>query len=525
MNMRDKVAELERRRAKIREMGGAEKVAEQHAAGKWTCRERLARFYDGGAFTEIGIHGTLPTGPGEPPSPADAIVCGWGQVKGRPVAAVAYDFTVKSGSTGAVGITKISRIIELVQRCRMPMVWFVDSGGVRISEGVRPDGKGDRRTDMVSSFAATGQRLREQAILSGVVPQVAALVGPASTGAAMTPGLADFVPMVKGIGSVALGGPSVVKAATGEDVSEEELGGSKLHCEVTGVGDLEVKDEAACMDAIREYLSFLPQHCEERPPIVATTDPIDRREERLLDLLPESSRQVYDMLELIRLVVDHGHVFELKPRFARSIITGLARLGGYPVGIVANNPRHLGGVLTSDACDKAAHFIQICDAFGLPLVFLADVPGFMAGSKAEQTGIVRHAAKLLHMVGSATVPKLSVVVRKSYGAGYYAMAGRTYEPDLFVAWPGAEITAMGPESIVALSGPQLFGGAEPDAETKAQVTQRLRSIIDIYRVAGWGLLDDVIDPRETRPLLCRAVEMSWNRKVDRPWRRRGIIPV
>jgi acetyl-CoA carboxylase carboxyltransferase component len=516
-NMRELVAELEQRRARAREMGGPEKVAKQHARGKLTCRERLGRFFDDGAFFEVGIHGTQMQSDTDKP-PADAVVCGWGKVDGRLVAAAAYDFTVKGGSIGMTGETKVTRMRELALRCRMPMVWFIDSAGARID----PKAGG---TDMISMFAGTGHLFREEVIMSGVVPLVSAMVGPGAAGTAYIPGLADFVPMVKDVGSMALGGPPLVKAVTGQDISEQELGGSKIHCEKSGVGDLEVPDEEACLASIKQYLSYFPSHCEERPPVVACADPIDRREERLLDVLPESTRSSYDMLEIVKLVVDDGRFLELKPRWARSIVTCLARLGGRPVGIVANNPRHLGGILNSDSADKAARFIQICDAFGLPLVFLMDVPGFMVGSQVEHAGIIRHGAKMLHAMASATVAKHTVVVRKGYGAGYYVMAGRAYEPDLLVAWPGAEISVMGAEGMVGIAGKKIFGEHEPPPEVKQQLTRMIQSQIDIVRVAGWAHIDDVIDPRDTRSVLCRAVEMAWNRKVERPYRKHGIMPV
>jgi acetyl-CoA carboxylase carboxyltransferase component len=331
--------------------------------------------------------------------------------------------------------------------------------------------------------------------------------------------------MVKNIGSMALGGPPLVKAVTGQDITEQELGGSKVHAEVSGVGDVEVENDDACIASIRQYLSFFPPSCEDKPPIRETSDPVSRRDEALLDVLPESARQSYDMYKIIKSVVDDGACFDLKPKWARSIITCLARIGGRPCGVVANNPRHLGGVLESDAADKAAHFIQLCDAFNVPLVFLMDVPGFMVGSKVEHEGIIRHGAKFLHAMASATVPKLTVVVRKAYGAGYYVMAGRAYEPDLLVAWPGAEISVMGAEGMVGIAGKKLFGGAEPSPEVRQQIVGMIQKHIDIYKVAGFGLVDDVIDPRDTRAVLALGLELSWNKRVERPWRKHGVMPV
>jgi acetyl-CoA carboxylase carboxyltransferase component len=354
-------------------------------------------------------------------------------------------------------------------------------------------------------------------VMSGVVPQVAALMGPCAAGTAYIPGLADFVPMVSGQGSMALAGPHLVRAAIGEDVTQEELGGARVHCRRSGVGDLEVADDEECIAVIREYLSFFPSSCEQAPPVVAASDPVDRMEDALLDVLPDSNRKPYDMYDVIRLIVDDAKWLDLKPKWAKTIITCLARMGGRPVGIVASQPRHLGGILDNDSADKAARFVNLCDAFAIPLVFLVDVPGFMVGTKVEAAGIIRHGAKLLHAVASATVPKITVVLRKAYGAGYYVMNGRGYEPDLIVAWPSAEISVMGAEGAAEI----LFR----DAPDKASVIEAYRGLIDVYIAAGNGMIDDVIDPRETRPTVIRALAMAERKKVERPWRRHGVIPV
>lgn len=519
MNMKDRVKELEARRAKIEQMGGEDKVRKQHERGKWTARERMDALFDGGQWFEVGIHGTQMAHHGDDKPHADAVVCGYGKVDGRMVCAASYDFTVKGGSIGQTGEVKVSRLREVALRNRIPMIWFIDSAGARI------DPKAGGSGDLLSLFAGAGALFREEVIMSGVVPLVAAMVGPGAAGTAYIPGLADFVPMIKDIGSMALGGPPLVKAVTGQDISEQELGGSKVHTEKSGVGDVEVKDDAECIASIKEYLSFMPSSCNEKPPIAECTDPIDRREEKLLEILPESTRQAYDMNELIRAVVDHGRFLDVKPKFARAIITGLARIGGRPCGIVANNPKQMGGILTNDSADKAAHFIQLCDAFNVPLVFLMDVPGFMVGSKVEHEGIIRHGAKMLHAMASATVPKLTCVVRKGYGAGYFVMAGRAYEPDLIVAWPGAEISVMGAEGMVGIAGKKLFAGQEPPPEVKKQMAEMIQQHIDIYKVAGWGLVDDVIDPRDTRKVLALGLELSWNKQVERPWRKHGVMPV
>lgn len=522
MNMRELIKDLEARRELVKAMGGDDKVKKQHERGKMTARERMAAFFDDGVFFEVGMHGTqmgLAAGPsGNDKPPADAVVCGFGKVDGRMVCAAAYDFTVKGGSIGYTGEEKVTRLRQMALRGRMPMVWFIDSAGARIDPG-------SSHPDMISLFAGSGHLFREQVIMSGVVPQVAAMVGPGAAGTAYIPGLADFVPMVKNVGSMALGGPPLVKAVTGEEIAEQDLGGSKVHATKSGVGDVEVDGDASCIALIRRYLSYFPSSADEAPPTVPCTDPIDRRDEALLDLLPENPRKAYDMYKLIHSIVDHGEILDLKPRFARSIITCLARIGGSSVGVVASQPNHMGGVLDVDSSDKAARFIQICDAFGIPLVFLQDVPGFMVGSKVEHEGIIRHGAKLLHVMSAATVPKLTVVVRKAYGAGYYVMCGRAYEPDLIVGWPTAEISVMGPEGMVGIAAKKLFGGMEPPPEVKAGIIEQIRKNIDVNKVAGWGLIDDVIDPRDTRRALAWGLELSRNKRVERPAKKRGIIPV
>jgi acetyl-CoA carboxylase carboxyltransferase component len=291
------------------------------------------------------------------------------------------------------------------------------------------------------------------------------------------------------------------------------------------VADLEVDSDERCIAAIRSYLSFFPSNCEEAPPRREGGDPPERAEDDLLDLLPDSPRHPYDMYELIRRIVDDGEWFDLKPRWARTIITCLARMGGRPVGIVANQPKHLGGILENDSADKAARFINLCDAYGVPLLFLMDVPGFMVGTKVEQAGIIRHGAKMLYAVSRATVPKVTVIVRKAYGAGYYVMCGKAYEPDLIVAWPSAEVSVMGPEGAVnIIFRKQIEASADPDA-ARAEMIEGIRRTIDPYIAAGNAMIDDVIDPRETRPTVIRALEMAHTKRVERPWKKHGVMPV
>jgi acetyl-CoA carboxylase carboxyltransferase component len=514
--LRPLVDDLHERRARARLGGGEEKIAKQHDAGKLTARERLALLVDEGTFTELGINAGIHfsvRGLEGKEAPADGVVTGFGKVDGRLCAIAAYDFTVMAGSMGMSGEQKVTRLRDLALTKRIPFVWLLDSAGARIQEAVG------------SLFAGSGHLFREEVVASGVIPQVAALMGPCAAGTAYIPGLADFVPMVKGRGSMALAGPHLVRAAVGEEVTQEELGGSRVHCRKSGVGDMEVASDEECIERIKQYLSFMPSHNREAAPIAESEDPIDRGDEELLDVLPESNRKPYDMYEVIRRIVDDGEVFDMKGQWAKTIITCFARFGGRPAGIVANQPKQLGGILDNDSADKAARFVNLCNAYGIPLVFLQDVPGFMVGSKVEAGGIIRHGAKMLYAVANATVPKITVVLRKAYGAGYYVMNGRAYEPDLIVAWPSAEISVMGAEGAVEIVMRRVVEEADDPAAKKAELIADYRKIIDVYIPARNAMIDDVIDPRETRPTICRALEMAANKTVDRPWKKNGVVPV
>jgi acetyl-CoA carboxylase carboxyltransferase component len=514
--LRSLAEDLRERRARARLGGGEERIARQHEAGKLTARERIALLVDEGTFTELGIHAqphfSQRAMEGREAA-ADGVITGYGRIDGRMACVCAYDFTVMAGAMGMTGELKVARLRELALTQRVPFLWLLDSAGARIQEAVG------------SLFAGSGHLFREEVVMSGVVPQVAALMGPCAAGTAYIPGLADFVPMVKGRGSMALAGPHLVRAAIGEDVTQEELGGSRVHCRRSGVGDIEVADDAECIARIKQYLSFFPSHCEERPPVLPVSDPADRMDDELLDVLPDTNRKPYDMYEVIRRIVDDGDWLDVKGAWARTVITCLARMGGRPVGIVANQPRQLGGILDNDSADKAARFVNLCNAFGIPLVFLQDVPGFMVGTKVEAAGIIRHGAKMLHAVAAATVPKITVVLRKAYGAGYYVMCGRAYEPDLIVAWPTAEISVMGAEGAVEIVFRKQVEEAEDPAAKKAELIGAYRDLIDVYVAARNDMIDDVIDPRETRPTIIRALELAEGKRVERPWKRHAVVPV
>jgi acetyl-CoA carboxylase carboxyltransferase component len=500
-------------------MGGPERVLKQHAQGKLTVRERLDRLFDAGSFTEIGLlahhQSAAPSMQGKS-TPADGCVCGIGRIDGRRAAVIAYDFTVMAGSIGMVGELKATRVRELALRERIPVVWLIDSAGARIQEATG------------SMFARTGDLFREQVHMSGVVPQVAAMMGPGAAGTAYIPGLSDFVPMVKGTSHMALGGPPLVKAAVGEEVTAEEMGGSQVHTKVSGVADLEVADDQECIRVVRTYLSYFPSSNLQQPPIAESNDDPRRRCEDLYDIVPANPRQAYDMRKVVASIVDDGEFFAMKPEWAKNLVTGFGRFAGRPAGIVANQPMVLGGALDVNAADKAARFVWLCDAFHLPLVFLMDCPGFMVGSAVERQGIIRHGAKMLFAVAEATVPKVTVVLRKGYGAGYYVMNGRAFEPDLIVGWPTAEIAVMGPEgavNIIFRKQIEAAGDAGTQEELRNQLIAGVREQINAYIAAGWSFLDDLIDPAETRSTIVRGLEIAETKKIDRPWRKHGVLPV
>ena len=513
-----KISELKGRREKNLAMGGKEKIARQHERGKLTVRERIDLLFDKDTFVEFGllaqqqaVRGGDPDGDG---TPADGVVTGHGHVEGRQVWVIAYDFTVMAGSMGAVGEQfKAARVRELALRYRKPIVWLLDSAGARIQEASG------------STFAGTGYLFYDQVVMSGVIPQVAAMLGPCAAGTAYIPGLADFVPMVKETSSMSLGGARLVKAATGEEVTDHDMGGSQVHCYESGVGDNEVADDAECIAMVRRFLSYLPSSNGEPPPFVESSDPRDRLVEGLDKIVPTNPRAAYDVKRVIKAIFDTNSWFEVKPMWAKNIVIGFARAGGHAVGVVANQPMQKGGTLDSDSADKAARFIRMCDAFNVPLVYLMDVPGFIVGSQVEKEGIIRHGAKMLYATSEATVPKVTVIMRKAYGAGYYVMCGKGYQPDLIVAWPLAEISVMGPEGAVnIIFNKQIEASANPE-ETRGQLIETIRTQINPYLAAGWAMIDDVIDPAETRRVIIRGIEQARNKKVDRPWRKHGNIPV
>jgi methylmalonyl-CoA decarboxylase subunit alpha len=498
-------------RAQIAKGGAPKYHKTAEAAGKLFARDRIARLVDAGSFTEDGIFANA-TADG---LPADGVITGTATIDGRPAALMANDSTVKAGSWGARTVEKIIRIIEKAYAFGLPMIYLVDSAGARITDQV----------EMFPGRRGAGKIFHTQVRASGSIPQVCALFGPSAAGGAYIPAFCDYVAMVDGNASMYLGSPRMVEMVVGEHTTLEEMGGARMHCTISGCGHYLAPDEAAAIEAVRRYLSYLPGNWKAAPPVAASAgpDPIDLRK-----LVPSNERQAFDMRRYVRGIVDSGSLFEIHELWARELITGFARLDGQAIGVVANNPMFKGGVLFVDSADKATRFIQICDAFNLPLLFLADVPGFMVGTAVERQGIIRHGAKMISAVSEATVPKICVVVRKAYGAGLYAMAGPGFEPDAALALPTAKIAVMGAEAAVnAVYYNKLAAIGDP--EEKERQTQQLRDAyeadIDVLRLAGELVVDDIVEPEQLRPDLIRRFATARNKDRSFSRRRHGVTPV
>lgn len=492
----------------VRRMGGEKEIEKQHARNKLTVRERIELLCDKGSFQELGTlthHTSQHPDLKDRQTPADGVVCGTALIDGRPVSLIGYDFTVLAGSMGKNGEEKVERMREMSLERKIPIIWLLDSAGARVQEMAG------------AQFAATGKLFKDQVDLSGNVPQIAAIMGPTAAGTSYIAGLSDFVPMVKGIGTMALAGPALVKAAIGEDIDIEKLGGSRVHTELSGVGTLECENDQECLTSIRKFLSYLPSNFSSSLPVLEVKP--KRLSDDIFQIIPDSKKRAYSMHKLIHWLADADSVFELHPKWAKNMVTAFVRIGGLPVGIVANQPEVLGGAIDIDAADKATRLINLCDAFGVPLLFVHDCPGFMVGSKVESAGIIRHGAKMLYAVSRATTPKISLVVRKSYGAGYYVMCGKGYDPDLIVAWPGAEISLMSPEGAAS-----ILGMGDDPAKVEA-----FRNVIGVEMSARSGWIDDVIDPRETSILLSHhlkpLVAKHDRERFLRAEKKHGVSPV
>ena len=516
MNREQRLAELRRRREQSLAGGGAERIAKVHARGRLTARERLELLLDPGSFVEIGAfvtHRSTDFGMGEKHITGDGVVAGWGLVDGRMVYCFAQDFTVFGGTMSEANARKICAIQDLAMENGAPIVGLNDSGGARIQEGV-------------ASLGAYANIFLRNTLASGVVPQLSVVMGPCAGGAVYSPAITDFTIMVRETSHMFVTGPDVIKAVTAEEVSFEDLGGAMTHNSKSGVAHFAAADDADALRHAKRLLSFLPSNNAEDAPRRLCTDPIDRRAPELATLVPESADRPYDMKELVRHVVDDGDFFEVHEHFAGNIIVGFARLGGRPVGIVGNQPRVLAGVLDIDSSVKAARFVRFCDAFGIPLVTFEDVPGFLPGTQQEWGGIIRHGAKLLYAYCEATVPKLTVVVRKAYGGAYDVMSSKHIRGDYNVGWPSAEMAVMGAEGAVnILYREELAKAKDPVAERKRLIAEYNEKFASPWIAAELGYLDDVIEPQDTRPRLIAALEMLRNKRQSLPAKKHGNPPL
>src|SRR6267143_1151406 len=496
--------------------GGEERVDKQHQEGKLTARERVELLLDPVSFVELDrfkVHRCDDFGMEKKKILGDGVVTGYGTVEGRQIFLFAQDFTVFGGSLSGAYAEKICKVMDLAVSTGCPVVGLNDSGGARIQEGV-------------VSLAGYAEIFYRNVAASGVVPQLSAILGPCAGGAVYSPAMTDFIVMTKGTSYMFITGPDVIKTVTHEEVTKDELGGAQAHNAKSGVAHFAAEDEAGSIRILRELLSFLPSNNLDAPPLVGTQDPPDRRDEALKTIVPESPNKPYDIKEVVRAVVDDRHFLEVAEHYARNIVTGFARLGGQSVGIVANQPAVLAGVLDIDASRKAARFVRTCDAFNIPLVTFVDVPGFLPGTGQEWGGIITHGAKLLYAFAEATVPKLTVITRKAYGGAYDVMASKHIRADVNLAWPTAEIAVMGPEGAANIVFRNELSKAKNADKARKELVQTYRdTFANPYKAAELGYVDEVILPEDTRPQLCRALQMLRNKRQDVPQRKHGNIPL
>jgi len=511
-----RVEELRRRRDQAIVGGGKDRIAKQHEQGKLTARERLELLLDPGSFVELDAfvtHQSRNFGLDSKKFAGDGVVTGWGRINGRTAYVYSQDFTVLGGSLGEATARKINKVQDLALQNGCPIIGLNDSGGARIQEGV-------------NSLAGYGEIFFRNVLASGVVPQLTGIVGPCAGGAVYSPAITDFILMSQGTGHMFVTGPEVVKSVTGESSTFEDLGGAHVHTAKSGVAHFELEDEFALVETTKKLLSFLPQNNLEDPPRIPNQDDKYRADDELMRLVPDDPKKPYDMREVLRRVVDFGDFFEVQKNYARNILVGFARLNGYAVGIVANQPNVLAGAIDIDASDKAARFIRFCDAFNVPLVTFVDVPGFLPGLTQEHAGIIRHGAKMIYAYCEATVPKLTVVTRKAYGGAYIVMCSKHLRSDYNLAWPTTEIAVMGPDGAVNIVFKDEIAKATDAAARRKELENDYREkFANPYVAAERGFLDDIVEPQETRGRLIDALETLLNKRESRPAKKHGNIPL
>lgn len=511
MNINEKYNQLEELNLMAELGGGAERIQKQHESGKKTARERIIQLLDPGTFNEIDklvTHRSHDFGMQHKKILGDGLVAGYGKINSRLVYVFAQDFTVFGGSLSRANADKIVKIQNMALQMGAPVIGLNDSGGARIQEGVE-------------SLAGYADIFYNNVISSGVVPQISAILGACAGGAVYSPALTDFIFMVDEKSHMFVTGPDVIKTVTHEDVTKEELGGAKTHSTKSGVAHFTGTDEEQTLVMIRELISFLPSNNMEDPPVKSTIDPSDRADEKLQNLIPADPNKPYDMHDIIQNVIDNKHFLEVQPRYAQNIICGFARFAGQPVGIVANQPAHLAGVLDINSSTKAARFVRFCDAFNLPLITFVDVPGFLPGTAQEFGGIIKHGAKLLYAFSEATVPKITLITRKAYGGAYDVMSSKHIGADVNLAYPTAEIAVMGPEGAINI----LYRNKFTDEEKIQAVNDYREKFANPYKAASLGYIDEIIQPRDTRKKIIGALEMTRNKRKSNPPKKHGNIPL
>ncbi len=518
-NQLDKVKELIQLREKARLGGGEKRIESQHKKGKYTARERIALLLDEGSFEEFDMfveHRSYNFGMEKNKFLGDGVVTGYGTIEGRLVYVYAQDFTVSGGSLSEMHAQKICKVMDQAMKMGAPVIGINDSGGARIQEGI-------------NALAGYAEIFQRNILASGVIPQISGIFGPCAGGAVYSPALTDFIIMTQGTSYMFLTGPKVVKTVTGEDVTQEDLGGASVHAAKSGVAQFSADSEENGLKMIRHLLSFIPQNNLEEAPIYENDDPIDRLEDGLNEIIPDSPTKPYDMYEVIGAIIDKGEFLEVHADYAKNIIVGFARFNGQSVGIVANQPKYLAGVLDINASRKAARFVRFCDAFNIPIVSLVDVPGFLPGTGQEYGGVITHGAKLLYAYGEATVPKITVTLRKSYGGAHIVMSCKQLRGDINYAWPSAEIAVMGADGAVEVLYSKEIA-AETDPEKKAAVVEEKKQeynklFANPYEAARYGYIDDVIEPRNTRFRIIRALQNTATKKLQNPPKKHDNLPL
>jgi methylmalonyl-CoA decarboxylase alpha subunit len=515
-NMPDKIEEMFLKKEKIYAGGGEKKTEKQHEQGKLTARERLLLLFDGGSFIETGMfvkHRCTDFGMEKSEAPAEGVVTGYGTVDGRLVFAYAQDFTVLGGSLGEMHAKKIVDVMDMALKMGAPILGLNDSGGARIQEGV----------DALSGY---GKIFFKNTISSGVIPQISVIMGPCAGGAVYSPAITDFIFMVDKTSQMFITGPQVIKTVTGESISSEELGGASTHNSVSGVAHFISSDDQECINDVKRLLSYLPSNNLESPPIYDSGDSPNRTEDSLNTIVPENANKSYDMKNIISALADNGEFLEVQKYYAQNIITGFIRINGQSIGVIANQPSVLAGCLDINASDKACRFIRTCDSFNVPILNLVDVPGFLPGTAQEFGGIIRHGAKMLFAYSEATVPKVTLIVRKAYGGAYLGMCSKELGADMVYAWPAAEIAVMGPEGAANIIFKNEINDAENPTEVrKDKINEYREKFSNPYIAAARGYIDDVIEPATTRTRLASAFEMLSGKRESRPAKKHGNLPV